>query len=172
MNTICTKPARWLQWNMRPKSEIATRFTPRERNAVAGALFQRSTMPNDDDRPATKKDLNDLRSEVHGEMDQLRTELNGNMDQLRTELNGNMDQLRTELNGNMDRLRTDLHGDMDRLRENLVEQMRDMQTEVLRAFHGWASPIEIRLRALPNMEERLVLLEERVSAIERREKRT
>src|ERR1700720_2066469 len=150
MNTICTKPARWLQWNMRPKSEIATRFTPRERNAVAGALFQRSTMPNDDDRPATKKDLNDLRSEVHGEMD----------------------QLRTELNGNMDRLRTDLHGDMDRLRENLVEQMRDMQTEVLRAFHGWASPIEIRLRALPNMEERLVLLEGRVSAIERREKRT
>src|ERR1700720_4788330 len=161
MNTICTKPARGLQWNMRPKSEIATRFTPRERNAVAGALFQRSTMPNDDDRPATKKDLNDLRSEVHGEMDQLRTELNGNMD-----------QLRTELNGNMDRLRTDLHGDMDRLRENLVEQMRDMQTEVLRAFHGWASPIEIGLRALPNMEERLVLLEERVSAIERREKRT
>jgi len=61
---------------------------------------------------------------------------------------------------------------MSRLREELVEQMRDMQTEVLRAFHGSASPIEIRLRALPNMEERLVLLEERVSAIERREKRT
>jgi hypothetical protein len=83
-----------------------------------------------------------------------------------------MDQLRTELNGNMDQLRTELNGNMSRLREELVEQMRDMQTEVLRAFHGWAGPIEIRLRVLPNMEERLVLLEERVSAIERREKRT
>jgi DNA anti-recombination protein RmuC len=124
--------------NMRPTPEIATSIAP-ERNAVAGTLFQHSTMANDDDRPATKKDLN----------------------QLRTELNGNIDQLRTELNGNM-----------SRLREDLVEQMRDMQTEVLRAFHGWASPIEIRLRALPNMEERLVLLEERVSAIERRDKRT
>jgi DNA anti-recombination protein RmuC len=117
-------------------------------------------MSTEDDRPATKKDLSELRTELNGNMDQLRTELNGNMAQLRIELNGNMDQLRTELNGNM-----------GRLREELVEQMRDMQTEVLRAFHGWASPIEIRLRALPNMEERLVLLEERVSAIERREKR-
>jgi hypothetical protein len=94
---------------------------------------------NDGDQPATKKDLNDLRSELHGDMDQLRTES---------------------------------RGDMDRLREELVEKMRDMQTEVLRAFHGWASPIEIRLRALPNMEERLVLLEERVSTIERRNLRT
>jgi hypothetical protein len=113
---------------MRPTAEIATRVVFREKSAVAGALCQRSTMPNDDDRPATKQDLNDLRNE--------------------------------------------LHGSIDRLREELVEQMRDMQTEVLRAFHGWASPIEIRLRALPNMEERLVLLEERVSGIERREKRT
>ena len=125
--------------NMRPTAEIATGVVFREKSAVAGALSQRSTMPNDDDRPATKQDLNDLRNELHGGMDQLRTEVNGNM---------------------------------SRLREELVEQMRDMQTEVLRAFHGWASPIEIRLRALPDMEERLVLLEERVSGIERREKRT
>ena len=135
---------------MRPTPEIGTNIAPREKNAVVGTLNQHSTMPNDDDRPATKHDLNDLRNELHGSMDQLRTELNGNLDQLRTELNGNM----------------------SRLREELVDQMRDMQTEVLRAFHGWASPIEIRLRALPNMEERLVLLEERVSGIERREKRT
>jgi len=124
---------------MRPPPEIATSIAPREKNAVVGTLNQHSTMPNDDDRPATKKDLNELRNELRGNLDQLRTELNGNM---------------------------------SRLREELVEQMRDMQTEVLRAFHGWASPIEIRLRALPNMEERLVLLEERVSGIERREKRT
>jgi hypothetical protein len=45
--------------------------------------------------------------------------------------------------------------------------MRDMQTEVLRAFHAWARPLEIRLRALPQIEERLGLLEERVGALER-----
>ena len=83
-------------------------------------------MPDQDDRPATKADLNDLRSE--------------------------------------------LHRDMALLRDDLIDKMRDMQTEVLRAFHGWASPIEIRLRSLPNIEERLGLLEERVSVIERRDK--
>jgi hypothetical protein len=57
----------------------------------------------------------------------------------------------------------------DKLRDDLTETMRDMQTEVLRAFHGWAAPLEIRLRALPNIEERLGLLEERVSKIERRD---
>jgi hypothetical protein len=119
-------------------SKIAGTRAPGETNSTRSTLLQHTAMSNEDDRPATKKDLSELR----------------------TELNGNMAQLRIELNGNM-----------DRLREELVEQMRDMQTEVLRAFHGWASPIEIRLRALPNMEERLVLLEERVSAIERRDKR-
>jgi hypothetical protein len=86
----------------------------------------------------------------------------------RTATRKDLNDLRSGLHGDMDQLRTELRGDMDRLREELVEKMRDMQTEVLRAFHGWASPIEIRLRALPNMEERLVLLAERVSAIERR----
>jgi uncharacterized coiled-coil protein SlyX len=119
-------------------SKIAGTRAPRETNSTQSTLLQHTAMSNEDNRPATKKDLSELR----------------------TELNGNVAQLRTELNGKM-----------DRLREELVEQMRDMQTEVLRAFHGWASPIEIRLRALPNMEERLVLLEERVSAIERRDKR-
>ena len=145
---------------MGERSKIAGSPAPRERNSIASTLLQRTAMPSEDDRTATKKDLNELRIELNGNMAHLRTELRGDMDQLRSELTGNMDQLRTELNGNM-----------GQLREELIEKMRDMQTEVLRAFHGWASPIEIRLRALPNMEERLGLLEERVGAIERREKR-
>jgi len=111
-------------------SKIAGTRAPRETNSTRSTLLQHTTMSNEDDRPATKKDLSELRTELNGNMDQLRTELTGNLAQLRIELNGNMDQLRTELNGNM-----------GRLREELVEQMRDMQTEVLRAFHGWASPI-------------------------------
>jgi hypothetical protein len=45
--------------------------------------------------------------------------------------------------------------DLNELRDQLVEQMRDMQTEVLRAFHDWAQPVEIKLRAIPPLDERL-----------------
>jgi len=57
--------------------------------------------------------------------------------------------------------------DLNELRDQLVEQMRDMQTEVLRAFHDWASPVEIKLRAIPPLDQRLDLIEERVSRLER-----
>ena len=56
---------------------------------------------------------------------------------------------------------------MDQMRDELIEKMRDMQTEVLRAFHSWARPIEIRLRTFDDIQERLGLLEERVGRIER-----
>ena len=58
-----------------------------------------------------------------------------------------------------------LGNQMGLLRDELVEKMRDLQTEVLRAFHNWASPVDIKLRG---HEERLMLLEERVTQIERR----
>ena len=53
--------------------------------------------------------------------------------------------------------------------QRLTEKLRDMQTEVLRAFHDLARPVEIKLRALPQLDERLGLLEERISRIERGE---
>jgi hypothetical protein len=52
------------------------------------------------------------------------------------------------------------------LRDELTEVMRDMQTEVLSAFHAWARPLEIRLRAIPQIDERLALIEARVRDIE------
>ena len=57
--------------------------------------------------------------------------------------------------------------DLNQLRDELIEQMRDTQTEVLRAFHDWARPIEIKLRSIPAIEERLGLVEERVGRLER-----
>ncbi len=59
---------------------------------------------------------------------------------------------------------------VDQLGDTLTEKMRDMQTEVLRAFHNWARPVELKLRSLPAIEERLGLLEERIGRIERRDK--
>jgi hypothetical protein len=45
--------------------------------------------------------------------------------------------------------------DLNQLEERLIEKMRDLQTEVLRAFHDWARPVEIKLRAIPPLDERL-----------------
>lgn len=53
---------------------------------------------------------------------------------------------------------------MDQMQDHLIEVMRDMQTEVLRAFHNWASPTDIKIRG---HEERLTLMEERLREIER-----
>ena len=102
-------------------------------------------MPTDLDQPATKRDLLKLESDLRSEMSQMRSELRGEMSQMKSELRDEMAQMK----------------------DQLTETMRDMQTEVLRAFHGWARPVELRIRNLPQIEERLVLLEERVAAIER-----
>lgn len=48
--------------------------------------------------------------------------------------------------------------------DQVIEATRDMQTEVLRAFHNWGRPADIKFRS---HEERLTLLEERISEIER-----
>jgi hypothetical protein len=85
---------------------------PRERISISSALFSGVPVPDDNNQPATKQDLIELRDE-------------------------------------------------------LTEVMRDMQSELLRAFHAWARPVEIRLRAIPQIDERLGLLEDRVSALER-----
>ena len=64
-----------------------------------------------------------------------------------------------------DKNRPATKGDLEELENRLVEKMRDMQTEVLRVFHNWARPAEVKLRS---HEERITLLEERISEIERR----
>jgi hypothetical protein len=85
---------------------------------------------SDDNEPATKKDLRELRAEMAVQFERIDTQF-------------------------------------QRQAEQLTEAMRDMQTEVLRAFHDWARPVDMRLRTLPVIEERLGLLEERVGRIER-----
>jgi hypothetical protein len=61
-------------------------------------------------------------------------------------------------------LRQAIEQKIDQRSEQLVDSMRDMQTEVLRAFHNWARPADIKLRS---HEERIALLEERITEIER-----
>ena len=56
--------------------------------------------------------------------------------------------------------------DLNELRDQLVEQMREMQTEILRLFDDRLRPVEIRLQAIPRLDERLGLIEERVRRLE------
>jgi hypothetical protein len=58
----------------------------------------------------------------------------------------------------------EIRAEIAQLSEKLTEQMRDMQTEELRAFHNWARPADVKSRS---HEERLTLLEERISENER-----
>jgi hypothetical protein len=45
-----------------------------------------------------------------------------------------------------------------------------VETKLLSGFYDWARPVDIRLRTLPMIEERLGLLEERISKMERGDK--
>ena len=78
-----------------------------------------------------------------------------------------LNELHRQIREEMRQQGTDLREEMRRLGDQMVEQMRDMQTEVLRAFHDWAQPVEIKLQAIPRLDERLGLIEERVSRLER-----
>jgi hypothetical protein len=64
-----------------------------------------------------------------------------------------------------------LRAEVSTLGARLTEQIRDSQTELLRAFHGWAGPLEQRMRGtkefVMGFEERLTLLEERMGKVER-----
>jgi hypothetical protein len=148
----------------------------RELRPVSRTIFEiEASMAINDDRPATKRDLDELRTASRTDLDELRVELRAatkrDLDELRTATRTDLDELRVELRTatktDLDGLRTELRTEVTHLHDDLVEKMRDMQTEVLRAFHSWASPLEIRMRALPQLDERLSLLEERVSRIER-----
>jgi hypothetical protein len=49
------------------------------------------------------------------------------------------------------------------------ERIYDIETKLLAAFRDWSSPIEMRLRTLPLIDQRLGLLEERVGKLERKD---
>jgi hypothetical protein len=89
-----------------------------------------------------------------------RTEL----DRVKEVLQTHIHHLEQATKQDLAKLRTDLTAHIDARSDDLVERMRDMQSEVLRAFHNWARPVDVKLRS---HEERLMLLEERVSGLER-----
>jgi hypothetical protein len=64
----------------------------------------------------------------------------------------------------------ELKAHLEAMEARLRERIDNVETKLLSAFYDWARPVEIRLRTLPYIEERLGLLEERISKIERGDK--
>ncbi len=107
--------------------------------------------PND---PATKQDLLGLKQDLFA--------LKQDMLELKQDFSG--------VKQDFVDLRQDIDSKFVRHEERMVEKMRDMQTEVLGAFHDWARSMETRTRSLPFHEERLTILEDRASRLERGER--
>ena len=96
--------------------------------------------------PATRQDIATLRSEMHEQSTALRTEMHEQSAMLRSE--------------------------MQHMYDDLKEAIRDVQTEMLKAFYNYAQTNELRQRdveaASHSTKDRLAVLESRVTEIERR----
>jgi chromosome segregation ATPase len=83
-------------------------------------------------------------------------------------LNDKIDTVKTELDEKIDMLRSELHHSFD----ELSERLRDGQTELLKAFYGFAQSNRERLGSTDNetasLKTRLAILESRLEEVERR----
>jgi DNA anti-recombination protein RmuC len=111
--------------------------------------------------PATKGDLQELSG-------QFRSELHHSAEQLRSELHDSTEQLRSEFRDSTEQLRSEFHHSFDELKENL----RDTQTEFLKAFYSFAESNQKRQYQVENNVEtvmsRLATLETRLLQVEKR----
>jgi hypothetical protein len=63
---------------------------------------------------------------------------------------------------------TAMEGQMIAMEGRILARIHDSEMRLLSAFCGWGKPIESRLRFLPTLDERLGFLEERITALERK----
>ena len=129
----------------------------------------------DRNAPVTKSDIaqlsekfEQLRSESDKKFEQLRSESDKKFEQLRSESDKRFEQLRSESKENFEQLRSEVnHGYND-----IVERIHDSQTELLRAFYGYAQGNNKRVAELEGNEgafrSRLATIEDRILEVERR----
>lgn len=109
------------------------------------------------DQPATKQDIGELRTELKQDVGELRAELKQDIGELRTELRQTAEQLHSEFQHGFD---------------DLKETVRDLQTELLKAFYSFAQSTDAKLKDTENsdiaLRQRLTAVEFRVTEIEKR----
>jgi len=125
--------------------------------------------------PATKADLSAARQELKGEISALRQELKGDISAARQELKEEISGVRQELKGEISGVKQDvemLRSEMHHQYRDLVEQMRDGQTELLKAFYNFATATNQKTTLLETNEAalrgRLSALETRMLEVEKR----
>jgi hypothetical protein len=134
---------------------------------------------DDQNVPATKGDLVSLRTELKQDVAGLRSELKQNIARLRTEVKQDVADLRTELKQDIAGLRNELKQDIEQNRsefhhgfDDLKETLRDVQTELLKAFYSFAQSTEVKLKdsevADFMLRQRLTVAESRITEIEKR----
>jgi uncharacterized protein involved in exopolysaccharide biosynthesis len=101
------------------------------------------------DQPATKQDIGEVRAEIG--------EVRAEIGEVRAEIRQTAEQLRSEFQHGFD---------------DLKESLRDVQTELLRAFYSFAQSTDVKLKdgeiADYMLRQRLTAVESRVTDIEKR----
>ena len=129
--------------------------------------------------PASKGDLAELKTLIKGDMAEMKTLIKGDMSEMETRIKGDMSEMETRIGGDLTSLETRIKGDItaleDRVQDRfdqLTETMRDGQTEILRAFHGFTQTVQTRFLAADDTEagikKRLTVVEERLLEIEKK----
>ena len=86
-------------------------------------------MAEDDNAPATKKDLAEVESALKGDLARVESEV-------------------SELKGDVAQLATSLRKDMAEMEDRLFERIRDSQIEILKAFLPWQESVHTQFRML------------------------
>jgi len=78
------------------------------------------------DEPATRSDIQGLRSDIQSINTDLRSEMRESMTQLRSEIH----ELKTELRSEMQETKTELRSEMQKMRTELRLEMQDIKTDL------------------------------------------
>jgi len=76
-------------------------------------------------------------------------------------------ELKAEFKQDLAEVKIEFKQDLAALEERLKAHAENIETKLLTAFHGWGRSAELKFRAIPNLEERLSVIEERVGRLER-----
>ncbi len=123
--------------------------------------------------PATKQDLNDFLGVIQSYVDKVDNNFKTYVDQ---RLAGTESTLKTYVDQRLAISESDMKASVDNLETKIVHYVdhraEGVETRLLTAFHGWARAMEMRVRQNTTLtvgfDERLSLLEERVSELERK----
>ena len=111
-------------------------------------------------------------SDARINLDALRAEIDARFGELRTENDAKFGELRADIDARFGELRAEIDVRFNEERIERRAEIEKTETNLLRAFHNWARPMEIRVREsdtkVAGFDLRLAFIEERDSELERR----